>query len=199
MAKRQACCNKGIILVSTRWSKLPRYRTMFLIFTIEIFTIATRNIIGHHICQTFYHWTIIFGANVRNTWRRRSLRTYVISVCASTDLQWNGAAQQKTSCSLYWAVTVNICINKYMVCVIFTYLNGSILIYMRYISYVAHNYCFEGVASSFGARGSVRTCVYVCPHSEGGCQRLTLEWLDLSCIIERITLHLGLRVRTSTL
>ena len=36
MAKRQACCNKERILVSTRWSKLPRYRTMFVIFAIEI-------------------------------------------------------------------------------------------------------------------------------------------------------------------
>ena len=36
MAKRQACCNKERILVSTRWSKLPRYRTMFVIVAIEI-------------------------------------------------------------------------------------------------------------------------------------------------------------------
>ena len=32
----KACCNKEIILVSTKWSKLPRYRTMFVIFTMEI-------------------------------------------------------------------------------------------------------------------------------------------------------------------
>ena len=36
MVKRQACCNNEKILVSTRWSKLSRYRTMFVIFAIEI-------------------------------------------------------------------------------------------------------------------------------------------------------------------
>ena len=36
MAKRQAYCNKEIILASRRWSKLPRYRTMFVILAIEI-------------------------------------------------------------------------------------------------------------------------------------------------------------------
>ena len=70
MAKRQACCNNERILVSTRWSKLPRYRTMFVIFcdrNLEIeSSLATRNIIGHHIRQTFHYWTILFGANVRN-------------------------------------------------------------------------------------------------------------------------------------
>ena len=29
-------------------------------------SLATRNIIGHHIRRTFHHWTILFGANVRN-------------------------------------------------------------------------------------------------------------------------------------
>ena len=36
MAKRQACCNKERTLVSTRWSTLPRFCTMFVIFAIEI-------------------------------------------------------------------------------------------------------------------------------------------------------------------
>ena len=34
-----------------------------------------------------YHWTILFEANVRNMWRRRSPRTHVISVGAATYLQ----------------------------------------------------------------------------------------------------------------
>ena len=86
-------------------------------------SLATRNIICQHIRQTFHHWTILFGANVRNMWRKKSPKTYVISVGASTDLRehrWrsfekNEAAQQKTSCSLYWftrlslrTVTVNV-------------------------------------------------------------------------------------------
>ena len=29
-------------------------------------SLATRNIIGHHIRQTFHHWTILFGAYVHN-------------------------------------------------------------------------------------------------------------------------------------
>ena len=65
MAKRQECCNKERILVSTRWTKLLRYRTMFIIFAIES-SLTTRNNIGHHIRQTFHHWNIPFGANVRN-------------------------------------------------------------------------------------------------------------------------------------
>ena len=39
MVKRQACCNNQKILVSTRWSKLPCYRTMFVIFTFEIWSL----------------------------------------------------------------------------------------------------------------------------------------------------------------
>ena len=70
IAKRQACCNKERMLASTRWSKLPRYRTMFAIFAIEIWR---SNHISQHIAllatifrQTFQHWTILFGASVRN-------------------------------------------------------------------------------------------------------------------------------------
>ena len=37
----------------------------FVIFAIES-SLATRNIIGHHVLQTFHHLAIIFGANVRN-------------------------------------------------------------------------------------------------------------------------------------
>ena len=59
MGKRQACYNKERTLVSTRWSKLPRYSIMFVIFCDRILEIepflATRNIIGHHIRQTFHH------------------------------------------------------------------------------------------------------------------------------------------------
>ena len=131
MAKRQACCVKERILVSTRWSKLPHYRTMFVIFAIETWKLnhlATRNIIGLHIRQTFHHWTILFEANLRNMWRRRSPRTYMWSPSARQQIfrehRWrsfekNGAAQQKTSRSLYWFTrwllrAVTVCIYIYI-------------------------------------------------------------------------------------
>ena len=114
--------------VSTRWSKLPRYRTMFVIFAIEI---RRSNHLSQHVTSLatifarpfttgpFFlepmHAICEEGEAQEHMWSP-SARQQICREHRWRSFEKNGAAQQKTSCSLYWftwwshrAVTVNIC------------------------------------------------------------------------------------------
>ena len=128
IAKRHACCNKERILVSTGWSKQPRYRTMFVTLAIGIWS-------SNHISQHAKSLVTIFarpfttglfflepmyaiceaGEAQEHMWSPLA-RLQICREHRWRNFEKNGAAQQKTSCSLCWftrwslrAVIVNTC------------------------------------------------------------------------------------------
>ena len=81
------CCNNERISVSTRWSKLPRYRTMFVIFAIEIWR-------SNHLSQ---HATSIIGYHIRQTFTTRLLfLEQMYAICVKE--------KPKKICNLRWRV-----------------------------------------------------------------------------------------------
>ena len=73
-------------------------------------SLATHNIIGHHIRQTYHHWTILFepmyaicedGEAQEHMWSP-SARQQICREHRWRSLEKNCSAQQKTSFSLYW-------------------------------------------------------------------------------------------------